>query len=456
MAVNVYSTNVTTDNLSRHDMLSWVNDCLQSQFSKIEELCTGAAYCQYMDMLFPGSVPMKRVKFRTNLEHEYIQNFKILQAAFKKMSVDKVIPVDKLIKGRFQDNFEFVQWFKKFFDANYDGRSYNALEARFNIPLGSAALQNELGVTEHQHHQQVVAKAPASQKPQTISQRILNEIVIPVDKLIKGRFQDNFEFVQWFKKFFDANYDGRSYNALEARFNIPLGSAALQNELGVTEHQHHQQVVAKAPASQKPQTISQRIEIIIPIDKLIKGRFQDNFEFLQWFKKFFDANYDGREYDSLAAREGVPMGFGAGSGNVSAHGAAKGNGFASHGLSHGVARKTPLATSSSREKIRPTTKIAPVRPTPSSRPAATNKTQSNVVNHQIEELTTQMMDMRLSLEGLEKERDFYFSKLRDIEILCQEGEEANTELVQKILDILYATEDGFAPPDEVAPEEEEY
>lgn len=43
-----------------------------------------------MDMLFTGSVPMKRVKFRTNLEHEYIQNFKILQAAFKKMNVDKV------------------------------------------------------------------------------------------------------------------------------------------------------------------------------------------------------------------------------------------------------------------------------------------------------------------------------------------------------------------------------
>lgn len=90
MAVNVYSTNVTTDNLSRHDMLAWVNDCLQSNFSKIEELCTGAAYCQFMDMLFPGSVPMKRIKFKTNLEHEYIQNFKILQAAFKKMSVDKV------------------------------------------------------------------------------------------------------------------------------------------------------------------------------------------------------------------------------------------------------------------------------------------------------------------------------------------------------------------------------
>lgn len=69
MAVNVYSTNVTTENLSRHDMLNWVNECLQSSFKKIEELCTGAAYCQFMDMLFPGSVQLKRVKFRTNLEH---------------------------------------------------------------------------------------------------------------------------------------------------------------------------------------------------------------------------------------------------------------------------------------------------------------------------------------------------------------------------------------------------
>lgn len=42
---------------------------------------------------------------------------------------------------------------------------------------------------------------------------------------------------------------------------------------------------------------------------------------------------------------------------------------------------------------------------------------NNVANQQIEELSNQVMDMRLNLEGLEKERDFYFSKLRDIEIL---------------------------------------
>ena len=44
---------------------------------------------------------------------------------------------------------------------------------------------------------------------------------------------------------------------------------------------------------------------MVPVEKLIKGRFQDNFEFCQWFKKFFDANYGGTEYDALAARGGV-------------------------------------------------------------------------------------------------------------------------------------------------------
>jgi hypothetical protein len=56
MAVNVFATNVTSENLSRHDMLAWVNGCLDASFCKIEELSTGAAYCQFMDMLFPGKI----------------------------------------------------------------------------------------------------------------------------------------------------------------------------------------------------------------------------------------------------------------------------------------------------------------------------------------------------------------------------------------------------------------
>ena len=142
MVVNVYNTSVTTDNLSRHDLLAWVNDCLMSKYSKVEELCTGAAYCQFMDMLFSNCVELKKVKFGTKFgtKSEYeslsIQNFKVLQASFKKMQVDKIIPLDKLSKGRFQDNFEFLQWFKKFFDANYQGQEYDPLAARNGVEVG--------------------------------------------------------------------------------------------------------------------------------------------------------------------------------------------------------------------------------------------------------------------------------------------------------------------------------
>lgn len=57
----------------------------------------------------------------------------------------QIIPIDKLVKGRFQDNFEFVQWFKKFFDANYQGQdieAYNALEARGGEALGCGTGSN--------------------------------------------------------------------------------------------------------------------------------------------------------------------------------------------------------------------------------------------------------------------------------------------------------------------------
>ena len=36
------------------DLLAWVNTSLEAEYGKVEELGTGAAYCQFMDMLFPG------------------------------------------------------------------------------------------------------------------------------------------------------------------------------------------------------------------------------------------------------------------------------------------------------------------------------------------------------------------------------------------------------------------
>ena len=41
MAVNVFNTASTTETLSRHDMLAWINGSLETSFTKIEEMCSG-------------------------------------------------------------------------------------------------------------------------------------------------------------------------------------------------------------------------------------------------------------------------------------------------------------------------------------------------------------------------------------------------------------------------------
>ncbi|KAI1703923.1 calponin homology (CH) domain-containing protein [Ditylenchus destructor] len=128
--VNVYSTSVTSENISRFELLAWVNDCLQSNLTKIEEMSTGAAYCQLTDLLFPKRILLKKVKWNSRLEVDWLNNWRVLQAAWKDIGVDKPVTIQSLMKAKFQDNFEFLQWFKKFFDANYDGHEYDPLAAR--------------------------------------------------------------------------------------------------------------------------------------------------------------------------------------------------------------------------------------------------------------------------------------------------------------------------------------
>jgi RP/EB family microtubule-associated protein len=69
--------------------------------------------------------------------------------------------------------------------------------------------------------------------------------------------------------------------------------------------------------------------------------------------------------------------------------------------------------------------------------------------------------LKETVTGLERERDFYFSKLRDIELLIQQAMEADPELekdeglLKQIQNILYSTEEGFEIPPEAEGAEEE-
>lgn len=114
---------------SRQELVAWLNQLLQLNITKVEQCGTGAALCQVFDSIFMD-VPMSRVKFNVNSEYAYIQNFKVLQNCFNKHQVDKPIPVQSLVKCKMQDNLEFLQWTKRYWDLNFPDHDYDAVARR--------------------------------------------------------------------------------------------------------------------------------------------------------------------------------------------------------------------------------------------------------------------------------------------------------------------------------------
>lgn len=149
---------------------------------------------------------------------------------------------------------------------------------------------------------------------------------------------------------------------------------------------------------------------------------QDNLEFLQWSKRYWDQYFPGGDYDAVARRRG------SGAPPPSAPASRTG----------GAAKRGTTPTTGGRLGG----KIGGGAPS-----AALQKENETLKD---------------TVQGLERERDFYFSKLRDIELLVQQACEEDPEierqedgLIKHIQAILYSTEEGFEIPAEAEVDDQE-
>ena len=155
---------------------------------------------------------------------------------------------------------------------------------------------------------------------------------------------------------------------------------------------------------------------------------QDNLEFLQFSKRYWDQYYPGGDYDAVARRRA--------SGTPTAAPAAAPR------AATGGSRRTIGSSGSAVGRV--------------GAPRGAGGAGPSTV------LQQENFALKETVAGLERERDFYFSKLRDIELLIQQALEANpdaendeTNLLKQIQTILYSTEEGFEIPVEGGTVEEE-
>ncbi|PIA27100.1 hypothetical protein AQUCO_08300061v1 [Aquilegia coerulea] len=160
----------------------------------------------------------------------------------------------------------------------------------------------------------------------------------------------------------------------------------------------------------------------IEVSKLVKGRPLDNLEFMQWMKRYCDSVNGGllNSYNPLERREACKGSKEVGKRAAPIQPSAKSSTSAPKPHSSHNSRKNDSHSANPAAKV--------PRPTSSGGP---------VYDEQITEL-------KLSIDSLEKERDFYFAKLRDVEILCQTPEIENSTVVAAIQRILYATDDNVS------------
>ncbi|KAG9410531.1 hypothetical protein AC1031_018572 [Aphanomyces cochlioides] len=102
--------------IGRLELLNWLNEFLETDYTKIEHLADGIAYCQVFDVLYP----------------ECERNLKILQKTFETCGIQKEVAIKKLVKGVFQEHFEFLHWVHDYVHRTYPDavRTSHAFERR--------------------------------------------------------------------------------------------------------------------------------------------------------------------------------------------------------------------------------------------------------------------------------------------------------------------------------------
>lgn len=114
------------DRITRGQLIAWINDRLGSGVTSFDDLSDGKAYCRLLCKLFPGSLPLGKLRSGATRDLDCVQNFKLLQQGLDKARLRREFRIESLVAGRFRDHYELLKWFKRLFDETLADREADA------------------------------------------------------------------------------------------------------------------------------------------------------------------------------------------------------------------------------------------------------------------------------------------------------------------------------------------
>ncbi|XP_016367330.1 uncharacterized protein LOC107707749 isoform X2 [Sinocyclocheilus rhinocerous] len=130
------------------ELLDWLNDILQATFSQVEHTCSGAAFCQLMDIIHPGSVDINKVKFTAKENADILDNYNLLQDAFNKAQIKRELELKLLVNGDTLKILDLLSWFKDLYDHNVAQQKYNTQEGFVEREVVSLKSRREFEISK--------------------------------------------------------------------------------------------------------------------------------------------------------------------------------------------------------------------------------------------------------------------------------------------------------------------
>lgn len=164
---------VVMSDLSRSELLRWLNDLLSLEYTRIEDTANGVAFCLLIDRMHPGKVPLHLVRMEASLSHEIDINYKILLDCFASIGLKLELNLKRLSSGVFIDLLQLLQILKRYYDQQQNKAQSTPAKSRSIPTISHSSAKKPItpapSRTTIKHKPIVTTSTPLSSRPRGAS-----------------------------------------------------------------------------------------------------------------------------------------------------------------------------------------------------------------------------------------------------------------------------------------------